>query len=175
MGTLLQTPRIFLGLVLRRDARLSASLRARGIVGRRTRCPHGIRARYWARRFGREYDACAVVRRGGDDGGEPYGTAAGSGEKSPDGVGPAGVGGDDAGVPRYFEVEQSVWKPKRSTAGEEWIAAIREEEHFATPDHSMKEWEVWDRAGFKEADAREKAKDARQAYVDALREKLYNF
>ena len=60
-------------------------------------------------------------------------------------------------------------------AVEEWIAAIREEENFATPDHSMKEWEVWDQAGFKEEDARDKAKDARQSYVDALREKLYNF
>jgi len=61
------------------------------------------------------------------------------------------------------------------TAVEEWIAAIRAEENFATPDHSMKEWEVWDQAGFKEEDARDKAKDARKAYVDALREKLYNF
>ncbi len=60
-------------------------------------------------------------------------------------------------------------------AVDEWRAAIRAEEGFATPDHSMKEWEVWDQAGFKEEEAREKAKDARQAYVDALREKLYNF
>jgi hypothetical protein len=61
------------------------------------------------------------------------------------------------------------------TAVEKWIAAIREEEDFATPDHSMKEWELWDQADFREEDAREKAKAARQAYVDALREKLYNF
>jgi hypothetical protein len=61
------------------------------------------------------------------------------------------------------------------TAVETWIAAIHEEEDFATPDHSMKEWEVWDQAGFREEDAREKAKAARHAYVDALREKLYNF
>ena len=61
------------------------------------------------------------------------------------------------------------------TAVEQWIAAIREEENFATPDHSMKEWEVWDQAGFREEEAREQAKAARQAYVDALREKLYNF
>ena len=60
-------------------------------------------------------------------------------------------------------------------AVEEWITAIRAEEDFATPDHSMKEWEAWDQAGFKEEDAREKAKAARQAYADALREKLYNF
>ena len=61
------------------------------------------------------------------------------------------------------------------TAVEQWIAAIREEENFATPDHSMKEWEVWDQAGFREEEAREQEKAARQAYVDALREKLYNF
>jgi len=61
------------------------------------------------------------------------------------------------------------------TAVGEWRAAIRAEEDFATPDHSMKEWEVWDQAGFREEEAREKARAARQAYVDALREKLYNF
>jgi hypothetical protein len=61
------------------------------------------------------------------------------------------------------------------SAVDEWREAIRAEEDFATPDHSMREWEAWDQAGFKEEDAREKAKAARRAYVDALREKLYNF
>jgi hypothetical protein len=61
------------------------------------------------------------------------------------------------------------------TAVEEWIATIRAEEDFAKPDHSMREWEAWDESGFKEEDARKKAKAARQAYVDALREKFYNF
>jgi hypothetical protein len=61
------------------------------------------------------------------------------------------------------------------TAVDEWREAIRAEEDFATPDHSMKEWEAWDQADFKEDDAREKAKAARQAYTEALREKLYNF
>jgi hypothetical protein len=60
-------------------------------------------------------------------------------------------------------------------AVDEWRAAILAEEDFATPDHSMKEWEAWDQAGFKEEDAREKAKKARKAYSDALREKLFNF
>jgi hypothetical protein len=60
-------------------------------------------------------------------------------------------------------------------AVEQWVATIREEENFANPDHSMKEWEAWDQAGFKEAEARNKAKAARKAYADALREKLYNF
>jgi hypothetical protein len=60
-------------------------------------------------------------------------------------------------------------------AVDEWRAAIKVEEDFATPDHSMKEWETWDQAGFKEEEARDKAKAARLAYVDGLREKLYNF
>ena len=61
------------------------------------------------------------------------------------------------------------------TAVDEWRAAIKREEDFATPDHSMKEWEIWDQAGFREEEARERAKAARAAYVDGLREKLYNF
>jgi hypothetical protein len=60
-------------------------------------------------------------------------------------------------------------------AVEQWVDAIREVENFATPDHSMKEWEAWDQAGFKEEEARDKAKAARKAYVSALREKLYKF
>ncbi len=60
-------------------------------------------------------------------------------------------------------------------AVEEWVYAIREEENFATPDHSMKEWEAWDQAGFNEEEARDKAKTARKAYLSALREKLYKF
>jgi hypothetical protein len=57
----------------------------------------------------------------------------------------------------------------------EWLAAIHVEEDLATPDHSMREWEVWDQAGVKEEEARETAQKARKAYTDALREKLYNF
>ena len=60
-------------------------------------------------------------------------------------------------------------------AVDEWRTAIRIEEDFATPDHSMKEWEQWDQAAFKEEKARQNAKEARQAYAEALREKLYNF
>lgn len=61
------------------------------------------------------------------------------------------------------------------TAVEEWIAAIREEEDLATPDHSMVAVETWERAGFKEEEARQKAKQARQKYEDALRHVLFNF
>ena len=61
------------------------------------------------------------------------------------------------------------------TAVEEWIAAIREEEDLATPDHSMIAVETWEKANFKEEDTRLKAKEARKKYEDALREVLYNF
>jgi hypothetical protein len=60
-------------------------------------------------------------------------------------------------------------------AVEQWIAAIRLEENFATPDHSMKEWEGWDQAAFAEEDACDRARTARLAYLDALRKELYNF
>jgi hypothetical protein len=36
----------------------------------------------------------------------------------------------------------------------EWIAAIQEEERLALPDHSMKDWEIWDRAVLAEGRAR---------------------
>jgi len=64
---------------------------------------------------------------------------------------------------------------KYKAAVERWIAAIREEEDLATPDHSMIAMEDWDRANFAEQAARDIAKAARQEYADALREVLYNF
>ena len=60
-------------------------------------------------------------------------------------------------------------------AVERWIAAIRLEENLATPDHSMPAVEDWDHANFAEEDARTVAKAARQEYVDALRQVLFNF
>ncbi len=60
-------------------------------------------------------------------------------------------------------------------AVDQWVAAIREEETLATPDHSMVAVEVWEQARFKEEDARAKANQARETYRDALRRVLYNF
>ena len=54
-----------------------------------------------------------------------------------------------------------------------WVAAIREEEALATPDHSMVAMEHWDTASFKEQDAQKKAKAAQEAYKEALRQ--YNY
>ncbi len=58
---------------------------------------------------------------------------------------------------------------------EEWIAAIRAEEALASCEHSVAEIDKWEQAGFDEETARSKAKDAKEAYEDALREKFFNF
>ena len=60
-------------------------------------------------------------------------------------------------------------------AVEEWIAAIREEEALASANHSEAEVDAWEAADFREEDAREKAKQAKQDYEDALREKFFDF
>jgi hypothetical protein len=54
-------------------------------------------------------------------------------------------------------------------AVDHWVAAIREEEALATPDHSNRAWEVWEQAGFKAQAAHEVATAAKEAYKDALR------
>jgi hypothetical protein len=64
---------------------------------------------------------------------------------------------------------------KYKAAVERWIAAIHAEENLATADHSMPAVEDWDHAGFAEEDARNIAKAAKQGYVDALRQVLFNF
>jgi hypothetical protein len=61
------------------------------------------------------------------------------------------------------------------SAVDRWVAAIREEEALATPDYSLPAWERWDAAGFKEQDAQEKAKTAKEAYKDGLRQRDYGF
>jgi len=59
------------------------------------------------------------------------------------------------------------------TAVDAWVAAIREEEALATPDHSIVAMEKWDDAGFKEQDAQKKALAAKEALQSALREFNY--
>jgi hypothetical protein len=61
------------------------------------------------------------------------------------------------------------------TAVEQWIASIREEEALASVNHSEAEVDSWEAAGFREERARTKAKEAKAAYEDALREKFFNF
>jgi hypothetical protein len=55
------------------------------------------------------------------------------------------------------------------------VIAIRAEEGLATPDHSEVAMERWDQAGFAERDAQDRAKRARDAYKDALRQLNYGF
>lgn len=61
------------------------------------------------------------------------------------------------------------------SAVEKWIATIRNEESLAAGDHSMRDWEVWDRAVLDEKEAGEQAAETRKAYEDALRKALLNF
>ena len=54
-------------------------------------------------------------------------------------------------------------------AVELWIAAIRDEENLATPDHSIVAWEHWEQAGFKADEARDHANVAKETYKSGLR------
>jgi hypothetical protein len=56
-----------------------------------------------------------------------------------------------------------------------WVSAIREEEALASVNHSETEIDLWEAADFREEDAREKAKEAKKNYEDALREKFFKF
>lgn len=58
-------------------------------------------------------------------------------------------------------------------AVDNWVDCIRAEEALATSDHSMTAWEHWDNAHFREHEAHKKAKEARDAYKDALRQLNY--
>jgi thymidylate synthase len=62
------------------------------------------------------------------------------------------------------------------SAVDEWVAIIRNEEALASlADHSVTDIDAWEEAADKEDEAREKAKEAKQAYEDALREKFFHF
>jgi hypothetical protein len=60
-------------------------------------------------------------------------------------------------------------------AVEDWIAAIRHEEALASVNHTVADVDKWEEAGDSEEQAREKAKQAKKAYEDALREEFFNF
>jgi hypothetical protein len=61
------------------------------------------------------------------------------------------------------------------SATDHWVDTIRAEEALANEDHSMLQMEHWDDAGFAMHDAEMKAKNARDAYKNALRKKNYGF
>jgi hypothetical protein len=60
-------------------------------------------------------------------------------------------------------------------AVDQWINTIRQEEALASVNHSEAEIDSWEAADFREEDARQKAKEAKKNYEEALREKFFNF
>ena len=56
-----------------------------------------------------------------------------------------------------------------------WVAAIKAEEALANDDHSIVEMEKWDAAALAAEEAESAAKEARENYKNALREKNYGF
>jgi hypothetical protein len=61
-------------------------------------------------------------------------------------------------------------------AVDEWVAIIREEEALASgADHSVADVDAWEEAHDREDEARDKARAAKRAYEDALREKFFHF
>ena len=60
-------------------------------------------------------------------------------------------------------------------AVERWVAAIRVQKDLATPEHTVHAIDVWEHAGFSEADAPNEAREVRRVYEDALREVNFNF
>ena len=60
-------------------------------------------------------------------------------------------------------------------AVDSWINAIREEEVLASVNHSEADIDAWEAADFREEDARERAKEAKKNYEEALREKFFKF
>ena len=50
-----------------------------------------------------------------------------------------------------------------------WIAAIREEQDLATPDHAIVAWERWEQVGFKAHEARDRTNVAKEAYKSGPR------
>jgi hypothetical protein len=60
-------------------------------------------------------------------------------------------------------------------AVDEWVAAIRHEETLASVNHTVAEIDEWENAADAEDEAREKAREAKKLYEDALREKFFHF
>lgn len=75
--------------------------------------------------------------------------------------------------PAYDNAELDQRRHAYKSAVEEWISAICEQEALATPDHSVHAWDLWEKAGFAEEDARKRALAAKLQYEDGLREADY--
>jgi len=64
---------------------------------------------------------------------------------------------------------------KYKAAVDEWVAVIRAEEALASVNHSVAQVDAWENASFLEDAARSKAKAAKKAYEDALRQEFFGF
>lgn len=73
-------------------------------------------------------------------------------------------------LPGLYQLQQAY-----KQAVDQWVAAIRDEEALATPDHSVAAWDRWDQAGFKAQEAQDLATAAKEAYKDGLRHVDYGF
>ena len=78
---------------------------------------------------------------------------------------------EDAMTQEELDAKLSAYR----SAVEAWIASIRDEEALASANHSVAEIDEWERAHFREERAREQAKNAKQDYESALREKFFGF
>jgi hypothetical protein len=58
---------------------------------------------------------------------------------------------------------------------DDWRDAIRLEEDLASGIHSEAAIDTWEAAGEAEEHARKRAKEAKAAYEDALRQEFFNF
>ena len=60
-------------------------------------------------------------------------------------------------------------------AVDEWIAALKAEEELALVDPTVAQVDEWEGAHFKEDEARNRAKQAKKHYEDAIRQRLFKF
>ena len=60
-------------------------------------------------------------------------------------------------------------------AMDEWVAALRAEEELALVDPTVAQVDEWEGAHFKEDEARNRAKQAKKSYEDAIRQRLFKF
>lgn len=71
--------------------------------------------------------------------------------------------------------ELDALQTKYKTAVDDWVAIIRAEEALASVNHSVAEIDAWEHAAFLEEAARSKAKAAKKAYENGLREEFFHF
>jgi hypothetical protein len=60
-------------------------------------------------------------------------------------------------------------------AVEDWVKALRSEEDLALVNPTVAQVDIWEGAHFKEEEGRNRAKQAKKDYEDALRLKLFAF